>query len=224
MVAARNGGGDPTSNLSLRYAIDEAKYANMPRDTIERAVQKGTGEGDTSTWETIRYEGYAPGGVAVIVDALTNNRTRTAADVRNAFADHGGNVGTSGCVAYLFDARGEIVIDGAPGEPPARGQPAPPPLSEDRVMEVALEAGALDVVAIGDEESPAFQVLTDPGDFQRVKDAIEKAGLRIAEAALSLIPQTRTEVSGEQAQAVEAIVEELEELDDVQKVYTNVAG
>lgn len=208
MVAAKNGGPDPTSNLTLRYAIDEARYANMPRETIERAIKKGAGGGDTSNYETVRYEGYAPGAVAVIVDALTDNRTRTVGDVRLAFSNYGGNLGNSGCVAYLFDTRGQIVLDG-------KG------VTEDRLMEAAAEAGADNIEATGDEDDPAWTVSTAPGQFQAVKESLEKAGFTITEAQIAMVPQNRVEVRGEPAKELLELIESLEELDDVQKVYAN---
>lgn len=208
IVAAKHGGPDPASNLSLRYAIDEARYANMPRDTIERAIQKGAGGGDTGSYETVRYEGYAPGGVAVIVDALTDNRTRTVGDVRLAFGDHSGNLGNSGCVAYLFDHRGQITLDGGNA-------------TEDRLMEVAAEAGADNIEPAGDDDERAWLVSTSPAQFQAVKDALEKAGFSITDAQLAMVPQNRVEVRGDTAREVMELVESLEELDDVQKVYSN---
>lgn len=207
MVAARNGGPDPDSNLTLRYAIDEARYANMPRDTIERAIKKGAGEKDAGNFESVRYEGYGPGGVAVVVDALTDNRTRTIGDVRDAFSKNDGNVGASGCVAFMFLSRGQIVIA-------AEG------VSGDRLMEVAVEAGAADVSEPEDAEG-AWVVLTEPVDFLRVKEALDRAGFAIEQAEIALIPETRVAVSGEQAKSNVDLIEALEELDDVQKVWTN---
>jgi YebC/PmpR family DNA-binding regulatory protein len=208
IVAAKHGGADPSTNLSLRYAMDEARYANMPRDTVERAIQKGAGGGSTESYESIRYEGYAPGGVAVIVDALTDNRTRTITDVRNSFADHGGNVGASGCVAYMFQARGEILAQ-APG------------MSDEAVIEAAINAGALDAQPPDDPEHPTWTIFTEVAGFPDVKDRLEQAGLKIAEANLTMIPDNTVTVRGDHAKAVMAIVEQLEDLDDVQKVYTN---
>lgn len=208
IVAAKNGGPDPTANLSLRYAIDEARYANMPRDTIERAIQKGAGGGDTSSYESTRYEGYAPGGVAVIVDALTDNRTRTVGDVRLAFSDHSGNLGNSGCVAYLFDTRGQITLEG-------KG------VTEDQLMEIAADAGADNIEPSGEDEDRTWTVSTMPGSFQTVKEALEKAKLTITEAQIAMVPQNRVEVRGEAAKEILALIESLEELDDVQKVYAN---
>lgn len=210
IVAAKNGGPDPAANLSLRYAIDEARYANMPRDTIERAIQKGAGGGDTSTYEIVRYEGYGPGGVAIIVDALTDNRTRTITDVRLAFSTHAGNVGASGCVAYMFQSKGRILVA-------AQG------VSEDKLMEVAIEAGADDVRPPDDpdDDEAAWTVLTSVLAFIAVKDAIEKAAFKIAGAELAMIPDTTTAVAGEQAETLGELIDALEELDDVQKVWTN---
>lgn len=208
IVAAKNGGADPASNLALRYAIDEARYANMPRDTIERAIQKGAGGSDTGSYENVRYEGYAPGGVAVIVDALTDNRTRTVGDVRLAFGSHSGNLGNSGCVAYLFDHRGQITLDG-------KG------VTEDGLMEVAAEAGADNIEPSGEDEDRVWTVTTSPLQFQAVKESLEKAGFTITEAEIAMVPQNRVEVRGDAARDVLALVEELEELDDVQKVYAN---
>lgn len=212
IVAARHGGADPNFNLALRYAIDEARYANMPRDVIERAVQKGAGGGDMSAYETVRYEGYAPGGVAVIVDALTDNRTRTATDVRNAFGEHGGNLGATGCVAFLFAPRGRIGV-------------RTPGVVEDALMEAALNAGALDVLAPDDpaDAESEWTVLTDVPSYQGVRDALEKGGYTLGECELTMLPEQWVEVRGEQAASVRAIVEQLEDLDDVQKVYTNAA-
>lgn len=210
IVAARHGGPDPNFNLSLRYAIDEARYANMPRDVIERAIQKGAGGADSSSYETVRYEGYGPGGVAIIADALTDNRTRTATDVRNAFGDYGGSLGTSGCVAYLFQARGRIEIRAAG-------------VKEESLIESALNAGATDVREPDDtsDEEATWTVLCEIPDFQRVKDSLEKAGYAVAEAQLGMIPEQMVSVASEQAKAVIAIIEQLEELDDIQKVYSN---
>jgi YebC/PmpR family DNA-binding regulatory protein len=216
IVAARHGGPDPNFNLSLRYAIDEARYANMPRDVIERAIKKGAGGEDLSAYEAIRYEGYGPGGVAIIVDALTDNRTRTITDVRNAFADHEGNVGASGCVAYMFQPRGRIVLAGQP-EGKAR-------LTEDRVMEAAINAGAVDVGSPDVDaagEDCVWVVMTEAADFHRVREALEKDGFQIVEAELALIPDTTMAVPGDAAEELAQLIEELEELEDVQKVFSN---
>lgn len=206
-VAARIGGPDPNFNVALRCAIDEARYANMPRDVIERAIQKGAGGGDQSSYDAIRYEGYAPGGVAVIVDALTDNRARTATDVRNAFADHGGNLGSSGCVAYLFQPRGTIIAQ-APG------------LAEEVVMEAAISGGAIDADAPAEDDAP-WTMTCRVEDFNALKAALEAAGLTIDEASLGMTAETSHRVEGEAARQVLALLEALEDLDDVQKVHTN---
>jgi YebC/PmpR family DNA-binding regulatory protein len=209
IVAAKHGGPDPDANLSLRYAIDEARYANMPRDTIERAIKKGAGGDDTSNYESIRYECYAPGGVAIIVDALTDNRTRTINDLRLAFSKYGGNVGSSGCVAYLFHHRGQIIVSG-------------PGLTEESVMDSAIDAGAADVESMGEEDGAhSWMISTDPTAFMQVRTALEAAGLPVVSAELSMVPETLVTVSGEQAQDVIDLIDAVEELDDVQKVFTN---
>lgn len=210
IVAAKNNGPDPESNLALRYAIDEARYANMPRDTIERAIKKGAGAGSGENYEPVRYEGYGPGGVAVLIDTLTDNRARTVGDIRLAFSKYGGNFGNAGCVAYLFDSRAQIVVK-------AEG------IAEDRLMETALDAGAVDVETPDDPQADGavFTVLSDTAAFQPLKEAIERAGFAIQEAQLAMIPQTRVEVRADAARQNIALVEALEELDDVQKVYSN---
>lgn len=215
IVAARHGGPDPASNITLRYAIDEARYANMPRDTIERAIRKGAGGEDTSNYEVVRYEGYAPGGVAIVVDALTDNRTRTAADVRLAFSDAGSSLGTSGCVSYLFDLLGQVFVD-------AKG------VHEDTLLALALDAGASDVeppaaAAAGDDELSPWLVSATVPHYLKVREALERAGYTVLQAGLELVPQTRIQISAEQAAALAEFIEALEELDDVQKVYTNAA-
>jgi YebC/PmpR family DNA-binding regulatory protein len=212
MVAARHGGPDPAFNLALRYAIDEARYANMPRDVIERAIKKGAGGEDTSQYETVRYEGYAPGGIAVVVDALTDNRTRTAGDVRNAFAKAGGNLGTSGCVSFMFAQKGRILVK-------------PEGVDPDRLFALAADAGADDVIepppADDDADRDPWTVLTDIPGYLKVKDALESAGFTIDEASLAMIPADRVAVPPEHAEALADLIDELDELDDVQKVSTN---
>lgn len=211
MVASRESGPDPSSNVSLRFAMDEARYANIPRDTVERAIKKGSGDLDTQAFESMRYEGYAPGGVAVIVEALTDNRARTIADIRLAFDDVNGNVGAIGTVAYMFSQKGEISIVGDNEEKP---------VIEDALIEAALNAGADDVESphITGEE---WTVLTEIAAFETVKKALEHAGFPISEAKIVMIPSNRIEVRGESAKAVMDLVDALEGLDDVQKVFTN---
>lgn len=204
-VAARAGGGDPNTNPRLRIAIDKGLASNMSKDIIERAIKKATGELEGVHYDEIRYEGYAPGGVAVIVDCLTDNRTRTVADVRHAFSKFGGNLGTDGSVAFMFRKLG--VISFAPGA------------SEDRVMEVAIEAGADDVVAYPEDGS--IDVLTAPEAFAAVKDALAAAGLAAADAGITLRADNAVAVGGDTAQSVARLLEWLEDLDDVQEVYSN---
>ena len=204
-VAARNGGGDPSTNPRLRLAMDKALTANMTKDSIERAIKKATGELEGVSYEEIRYEGYAPGGVAVIVDCMTDNRQRTVADVRHAFAKFGGNLGTDGSVSYLFKKTG--VLSFAPGAP------------EGRIMDVAIEAGADDVVVHPDDAS--IEVLAAPENFQAVKQAMQDAGLAADEAEVTMRAETGISVGGETAQSVAKLLDWLEELDDVQNVYSN---
>ena len=202
MIAAKNGG-DPRDNLSLRYVIDEAKGVNMPKDTIEKAIKKGTGDLEGQRYETVRYEAYAPGGVAMIIDCLTDNRTRTVAEVRHAFSKNGGNLGSDGSVGYLFKHVGQFIF--APGT------------SEDKLMEAALEAGADDVVA---NEDGSIEVLSPPHYFPAVKAALEKAGFRADLAEVTMKPASENALSGGDAQRMRSLLDTLEALDDVQNVYT----
>ncbi|MGE3108759.1 MAG: YebC/PmpR family DNA-binding transcriptional regulator [Phycisphaerales bacterium] len=227
MVAAKMGGPDPDSNLTLRYAIDEARYANMPRDTIERAVKKGAGLLGTDHFESVRYEGYGPGGVAVIVDALTDNRTRTAGDLRLIFGKYNGNLGTSGSVAFMFECKGRIAIDGMQPVATNANNPASRkgldeilPVEEDRLMELAIAAGAADVVP-PDSGDTLWTVYTSPTDFHAVKSALESGGMHIAEAAIDMIPTASTTLTGDAASTMIQLVDALEDNDDVQKVYAN---
>lgn len=208
IVAAKHGGPDPAFNLALRYQLDEARYANMPRDLVERAIKKGAGGGDQENYEAIRYEGYGPGGAAIIIDALTDNRTRTINEVRLAFTDHGCTVGNAGCVAYMFQPRGQILIDG-------KG------VKEDPLMEAAINAGAVDVQAPEDTEEPIWTVLTEVAGFHTVKEAIEKAGFTVTAAELTMVPDTSAPLAGENAKTLIELIDALEDLDDVQKVYSN---
>ena len=208
IAAARQGGGDPATNLTLRYAIDEARYANMPKDTIERAIKKGAGAGTGENFESARYEGYGPGGVAVLVDTLTDNRTRTVNDVRTIFNRNGGNLGSAGCVGFLFEAHGQILVEA--------GQ-----VDEDALMEAAIETGADDVQAPDDADG-FWTILTGPTEFQRVKEGLESAKIAIAEAEVAMIATNAVTVRGEDARKLLQLVDALEDNDDVQKVYTNV--
>jgi YebC/PmpR family DNA-binding regulatory protein len=204
MVAAREGGGDPTGNPRLRLAIEKAKAVNLPADTVKRNIDKATGNLEGVSYEEIRYEGYGIGGAAVIVDCMTDNRVRTVAEVRHAFSKHGGNLGTEGSVAFQFKHVGQFVF--APGT------------SEDRVMEVALEAGADDVLS-GDDGS--IEVLSSPGEFEGVKAALEKAKLEPAVAEVTMRAENPIELSGEDAQRMQKLLDALEDLDDVQDVFHN---
>ncbi|MBS0371333.1 MAG: YebC/PmpR family DNA-binding transcriptional regulator [Proteobacteria bacterium] len=205
-VAARMGGGDAAFNPRLRLAVDKAKAVNMPADNIDRAVKKGTGELEGVTYEEARYEGYGIGGAAVMVDCLTDNKTRTVADVRHAFNKYGGNMGTDGCVAFQFKHCGQLLF--APGT------------SEDALMEAALEAGA-DDVATNDDGS--IEVLTDPYQFGEVKEALEKAGFTAEFGEVTMKPLNETELAGDDALRMQKLLDALESLDDVQAVYTSAA-
>jgi len=204
MVAARLGGGDPGANPRLRLAIEKAKAVNLPVDTVKRNIDKATGNLEGVSYEEIRYEGYGIGGAAVIVDCMTDNRVRTVAEVRHAFSKYGGNLGTEGSVAFQFKHCGQFVF--APGA------------SEDRVMEVALDAGAEDVVT---GEDGSIEVLSAPGDFETVKNALEAAGLKPEIAEVTMRAENPIEVSGEDAVRMQKLLDVLEDLDDVQDVFHN---
>jgi YebC/PmpR family DNA-binding regulatory protein len=206
MVAARAGGGDLNANPRLRLAVDKAKAANMPADTIKRNIDKATGNLEGVNYEEIRYEGYGIGGAAIIVDTMTDNKVRTVAEVRHAFSKHGGNLGTEGSVAFQFKHCGQMIF--APGT------------SEDIVMEIALEAGADDVIT---DEDGAIEVLTSASDFEAVKNALTQAGLTPEVAEVTLRPENTIELSGDDAAKMQKILDVLEDLDDVQEVYHNAA-
>ena len=203
-VAARMGGGDPTSNPRLRLAIDKAADANMPKDNVNRAVQRGSGGLEGVNYEEIRYEGYGIGGAAIIVDCMTDNRVRTVAEVRHAFSKFGGNMGTEGSVSFMFKHVGQFLF--APG------------VEEDKLMEAALEAGADDVLA---DDEGGFEVLCDPNAFAGVKEALEAAGFKADSAEVIMKPDTETVFTGEDAARMQKLLDALENLDDVQEVYTN---
>lgn len=204
MVAARTGGGDLDANPRLRLAVDKAKAANMPADNIKRNIDKATGNLEGVNYEEIRYEGYGIGGAAIIVDTMTDNRVRTVADVRHAFSKYGGNMGTEGSVAFQFKHCGQIIF--APGT------------SEDRVMEVALEAGAEDVVT---DEEGAIEVLTSAADFEAVRNALEAAGLKPDAAEVTMRPENTIALEGDDATRMQKLLDMIEDLDDVQDVYHN---
>ena len=204
MVAARLGGGDPGANPRLRLAIEKAKAVNLPVETVKRNIDKATGNLEGVSYEEIRYEGYGIGGAAVIVDCMTDNRVRTVAEVRHAFSKYGGNLGTEGSVAFQFKHCGQFVF--APGA------------NEDRVMEVALDAGAEDVVT---GEDGSIEVLSAPGDFETVKNALEAAGLKPEIAEVTMRAENPIEISGEDAVRMQKLLDVLEDLDDVQDVFHN---
>jgi len=203
-VAARLGGGDADTNPRLRLAMDKASEANMSKDTVQRAISRGVGGLDGAHYEEVRYEGYGVGGAAVIVDCLTDNRVRTVAEVRHAFSKNGGNLGTDGSVAFMFKHCGQLLFE--------------PGTSEDQVMEAALEAGAEDVIT---DEEGGIEVLCSPGEFSVVRGALERAGLKPAVAEVTMRAQTSTALAGADAQAMQKLLDALENLDDVQQVYTN---
>ena len=206
MVAARTGGGDPLANPRLRLAIEKAKAANMPADTVKRNIDKATGNLEGVTYEEIRYEGYGIGGAAIIVDTMTDNRVRTVAEVRHAFSKHGGNMGTEGSVAFQFKHCGQLIF--APGT------------SEDKVMEVALEAGAEDVVT---DEEGAIEVLTAPADFEAVKNALEAVGLTADMAEVTMRAENSIDLAADDAARMQKLIDVLEDLDDVQNVFHNAS-
>jgi YebC/PmpR family DNA-binding regulatory protein len=199
------GGGDPIGNPRLRAAIASAKTENMPKDNIERAIKKGTGELEGVLYEEITYEGYAPGGVAVLVDCMTDNKNRTVADIRHYFSKNGGNLGESGCVSWMFDKKGTILVDKET-------------IDEEELMDKVLEAGAQDVV----EEDNVFQVETSPDDFESVREALEADGVKFIEASVAMVPQNTVEITDEKtARQILKLLESLEDHDDVQNVYAN---
>ena len=203
-VAARSGGGDPAGNPRLRTAIDAARASSMPKDNIERAVKKGTGELEGVDYQEITYEAYGPGGVALLIHALTDNATRTVADVRHKLSRGGGNLGATNSVAWMFERKGQIYVD-------ATGH------AEDAALEAALEAGAEDMKHEGDQ----YVITTDPGALHTVRAAIEARGIVVQEAEITMIPQTAVHVEGRTAESLLHLMEELDELDDVQKVEAN---
>lgn len=204
-VAVRQGGPDPDGNPRLRLAIQRARDANMPMDTIERAIKRGTGAGEGASLDEVMYEGYGPGGAAILVEVLTDNRNRSVAEVRSVFTRGGGNLGESGCVAWLFDPRGVITIEVDGGDP-------------DEIALKAIDAGAEDVRV----EDSTLEVYTAPADLDQVRQALERADVKIASAELAMVPKTTVTVDPKDAVAVLKLMERLEDLDDVQRVYTNL--
>lgn len=202
-IAAKQGGGDPAGNARLRTAIDAAKAENMPGDNIERAVKKGTGELEGVMYEDVTYEGYGPGGAAILAQAITDNANRTVAEIRNVFTRHGGNLGATNSVAWMFDRRGEIVLDAK--------------ADEDAAMEAALDAGAEDMIRDGD----VFLITTPPTQLHAVQEALKARKLPIQSAEISMIPKNTVKVEGGDAKKLLQLVEGLEELDDISKVFSN---
>ena len=203
-VAAKNGGGDPKGNMRLKAAIETAKEVNMPQDNIKRAIQKGTGELPGESWEEITYEGCAPGGVAVMIQVLTDNRNRTAPEIRHTFEKSGGNMGSSGAVAWMFDRKGIILVDADK-------------IGEDDLMGKALDAGATDMR----RTEKVFEITTAPAEMDAVRDALVKASVPILESQVTYVPQSTVRVEAPTAASVMRLIEALEELDDVQHVYAN---
>ena len=206
-VAVKEGGADPANNSKLRDVIAKAKANNMPNDTIDRSIKKAAGDGNAANYESITYEGYGPNGTAIIVETLTDNRNRTASNVRNAFTKGGGNVGTTGCVSFMVDKKGQIIIDKEECEQ-----------SADDLMMIALDAGAEDFA----EEEDSFEITTDPDDFSAVREALEAEGIPMMSAEVMMIPQTWVDLTGEQdIKMMNRILDMLDEDDDVQEVYHN---
>jgi len=204
IIAAKNGGGDPNMNLKLRYAIDKAREVSMPKDNIERAIKRGTGEQEGVTFEELTYEGFGPGGVAILVDVLTDNRNRTSGEVRKLLERGGGKMGSSGNVAFLFERKGLIAVEAAD-------------VDEDKLMGVALDAGADDLK----RQDTLFEVTTDPSAFTKVKEAVEGAGIKIANAELSQVAKAARDVDEETGKKVARLMEALDDHDDVQNVYSD---
>ena len=205
-VAAKEGGKDPEYNAALKTAIEKAKADNMPNDNIDRAIAKGVGSGANENYETIVYEGYGPAGVAVIVEALTDNKNRTAGNVRYYFDKNGGNLGTSGCVSFMFDKKGQILIEASKN------------VSEDELMELALEIGAEDFIS----EEDGYEIVTSPEDFSSVRDALKEKGYEFISADVNMVPQTTTVLSDEeQVKSINKLIDMLEDDDDVQNIYHN---
>ncbi len=203
-MAAKLGGGDPGGNPRLRLAIDTARSRSMPKENIERAILKGTGELEGVDYQEVTYEGYGPGGVALLIDAVTDNPTRTVAEVRSKMSRLGGNLGTPNSVGWMFEKKGQIYVDG-------------PPADEDSLMEKALEAGAEDV----QREDDRFLISTHPSEFHSVQEALKKSGVTIAEAELAMVPKNSVQIAGKDAESLFKLMETIEDLDDVQKVWAN---
>jgi len=203
-VSARMGGGDPVSNSRLRTAIQAAKNENMPKDNIERAVKRGTGELEGVNYEESTYEGYGPGGAAIFIESLTDNKNRAVADIRHIITKAGGNLGTNGCVAWMFEKKGYIVIESSE-------------IDEDTLMEIAIDAGAEDV----SEDNGNYEIITSVQNFETVKSTIDDTDIRYIDAEITMLPQSTVNLEGKEAEQMVKLMEALEDCDDVQKVYTN---
>ncbi len=205
-VAARLGGGDPEKNPRLRVAIEKAREVNMPSDNIKRAIMKGTGELSGTTYEEVTYEGYGPGGVALLIEAMTDNKNRTVSEIRHLLSKHGGSLGESGCVSWLFEKRGYILVDKKT-------------IDEDSLLSIALEAGVEDVK--NDPKEDNYELIFSPEDFRNIKDSLEKAGIKIALAEITMLPKNYIFLEGEDAEKMLKLMDALEDHDDVQNVYAN---
>lgn len=206
IAAARKGGGDPEANIALKNAIARAKEANMPNDNIQRAIKRGSGELGADNYEEITYEGYGPGGTAVMLEIMTDNRNRTAGEIRHYFSKYGGNLGETGCVSWMFDARGVLIVE--------RNKLA---MDADEFMLTALDAGAIDIK----EEEDSFEILTEPADLNKVNEVLEVEGIQISLAEIAMLPKTTVTLEGKNEEQMETLLEMLEDHDDVQNVYTN---
>jgi len=204
IVAARSGGGDPDQNISLRYAVDKAKQANMPKDTIENAIKKGTGELGGQNFETIYYEGYGPGGVAMLCEALTDNRNRTAPEVKKIFERHAGNTGASGCVQWMFQSKGQIAVPVSAAD-------------EDKIAEIALEAGADDY----QQSEDVWEITCEPAAFEPIREALAQAEIESQSAELAMVPASTITVDADAGRKILKLIEELEDHEDIQNVYSN---
>lgn len=203
-IAARMGGGDPVGNMRLKLALTKAKQNNVPKDNIQRAIAKGVGAAGGVGFDEVIYEGYGPGGTAIIAECNTDNRNRMAADIRHAFTHHGGNLGASGCVAWMFKKKGSIIVDKEAAD-------------EDTIMMIALDAGAEDVAVNED----TYEITTSPEDFMTVSDALDKEGIAVAASEVGMVPDNTVKLEGDAAQTMQHLIDELEDMDDVQEVYTN---
>jgi len=204
-IAARLGGGDPSGNPRLRTVMEKAKEANMPAENVKRAILKGTGELPGAAYEEVMYEGYGPGGAAIMIEALTDNKNRTVSELRHLMSKHGGSMADAGSVAWVFEKRGYILVDKS--------------VDEDTLMSVALDAGALDMK--NDPEEDKYEIITAPEDFPRVKEAIEKAGIPVSMAEITMLPKTTVHIEGSQAMQMARLLEAIEDHEDVQNVYSN---